>query len=169
MSEAHVNLKAAQDEMERVQQVYLDTLAQADEHSLHHRIADDKWSLAQVLAHVAEAREFFLGEIERLKSAPGVRMGRTMQDERRLAAVANTETLSAGELRSRLVRSHNEVMRVLKSLAESDLRIMGEHVNPKFGRQSLGELLQHFVIEHSLKHAEQAKRCLANAKSAARS
>src|SRR5579884_3185668 len=102
MSEAHLDLTAAQGEMERVQQSYLDTLSQADNRALHYRVAEDKWSLAQVLAHVAEAREFFLREIERLKAEPGTRMGRTMQDEHRLAAVANTETLTAEQLRSRL-------------------------------------------------------------------
>jgi uncharacterized damage-inducible protein DinB len=158
-------ITAVQDELRRTERELLAALDEADTDSLCHRAAEGVWSLSQVLSHISEARRFWIGEILRVKANPGARMGRTLADAGRLAAVENPEKKSREMLRAALSDSHAELMAGLAKIHESDMEIVGEHV--KFGRQTLRELIQHFILEHDQKHVQQARRCLAQAQGAA--
>jgi uncharacterized damage-inducible protein DinB len=125
MSEHHFNLTEARQQMRSAQGVFLDTLAQADERVLHHRAVEGAWSLAEVLAHVAEARQYFTSETDRLLASPGTRIGRTMQDAARLAAVQEHGKMSVADLRNALVQSQEKLMTMLDNLKETDLQVTG--------------------------------------------
>jgi uncharacterized damage-inducible protein DinB len=149
-----------QEKLGSTQAEFLRILNEANEATLYHRTSEDVWSMAQVLAHISEARQFFIRETLRVKAAPGSRMGRTMDDAIRLATVKDHAHDSAEQLRTSLITSYKEMMRELSKLTDSDLEIKGEHV--KFGTQTLAEFLVHFVVEHDQKHVGQAQRCLEN-------
>jgi uncharacterized damage-inducible protein DinB len=142
------------------QKEFLDILGQANHGTLHHHASEGVWSLAEVLAHISEARTFFGHEAARLAAQPGSRVGRTVRHAGRLAAVRDHGHDSAEALRAALLSSHEELMTTLEKLSDDDLKTAGEHVNPKFGRVTLEDLLLHFVLEHDQNHVRQARRCL---------
>ena len=154
---AHLNLNDTRQALSKTHQELLSTLSGANDETLHRRAAEGTWSLAEVLAHVSDARRFFIREAVRVISSPGSRMGRTIQDPGRISAVKEHGTDSASALRDALNGSHAEVMSALDKMSDADLEIPGEHV--KFGRQTVGELIQHFIVEHEQKHVQQARRC----------
>jgi uncharacterized damage-inducible protein DinB len=159
-----VTLVAVREAMQGTQRDLLATLDQADSQNLYHRASDGVWSLAEVLAHVANLRRFFIRQVLRVAASPGSSMGRTIQDAERLAAVRDHGRDSAPALREALITSHAELMAGLAKLSDADLKTFGEHVNPKFGRQALADFIQHFIVEHEQGHLRQARACLVNAK-----
>jgi uncharacterized damage-inducible protein DinB len=158
-----VTLAGIREAMRATQLDLLATLDEANAQALYHRAAEGVWSLADVLAHVANLRRFFIGQALHVAAAPGSSLGRTIQDAERLAAVRDHGRDSAQALREGLLASHTELMAGLEKLSDADLATAGQHVNPKFGRQTLAEFLQHFVVEHEQSHVRQARACLANA------
>lgn len=151
-------------ELRRTQRDFLEILHGVDARALHHRSADGVWSLGEVLAHVGNAREFFGAEAARGAAAPNSRVGRMIQDAGRLGAVQEHGEDSPDALRGAMVTSHDHLMGVLEKLSDEDLKVPAEHVNPKFGRLSIGDFVMHFIVEHDQKHVEQARRAAANAK-----
>jgi len=160
----HLPIAQMREELRRAQRDFLDILSAADARTLHHRASDGVWTLAEILAHVSNARQFFGGEAARAAAAPNSRVGRMIQDAGRLAAVRDHGQDSAESLRKAIVASHEQLMSVLEKLSDEDLKIPAEHVNPKFGRLSIGDFVSHFIVEHDQKHVEQARRSLANVK-----
>lgn len=122
--------------------------------------AENVWSVAEILAHIDEFPSFFLGELLKVKANPDVRWGRTMDNPARLQAVAQGKGRSLAEARQRLAASREHVLATLGSLTDADLTIEAEHVNPKFGRKSMGWLVDHFIIEHLENHIKQIRRNL---------
>jgi uncharacterized damage-inducible protein DinB len=158
-----LTLLLAREALRRSQQEFLEILASADQRTLYHKDAENVWSLAEVLAHIANAREFFGRETARAAASTGERIGRTIQDAGRLAAVRDHGHDSTDALRKGLIASHKGLMATLDKLSESDLKTMAEHVNPKFGRMAIGDFILHFIVEHEQNHVGQARRCVANA------
>ena len=149
--------------LRRSQQEFLEILGRSDQRTLYHKTSENVWSLAEVLAHIANAREFFGRETARAVASPEARIGRTIQDAGRLAAVRDHGHDSADALRDGLTASHKELLATLNKLSDDDLKTVTEHVNPKFGRMTLGDFIQHFIVEHDQNHVGQARRCVANA------
>jgi len=160
----HLPIAQMREELRRTQRDFLDILKGADARTLHHRAAEGVWTLAEVLAHISNARQFFGAEAARGVAAPNSRVGRMLQDAGRLAAVRDHAQDSTDALRKAVVTSHDQLMAVLEKFSDEDLKVPVEHVNPKFGRLSIGDFVSHFIVEHDQKHVEQARRFLANAK-----
>lgn len=136
------------------QPALLAALAAADSDTLYHQPTADAWTLAEVLVHLAEARGFFAAETEKVLAMPGVAMGRTMAHSGRLQNVAENSTNSADLIREKLSRSHARVMALLEGMTDAQLPITGEHV--KFGTQTLGYFIGHFIVEHDQAHLQEA-------------
>jgi len=160
----HPPIAQMREELRRTQRDFLEILNEADARSLHRRAADGVWSLGEVLAHVSNARQFFGAEAARGVAAPNSRVGRMLQDAGRLGAVQEHGQDSPEALRAAMVTSHDKLMGVLAKLSDEDLKILAEHVNPKFDRLSIGEFVTHFILEHEQNHVEQARRAAAIAK-----
>jgi uncharacterized damage-inducible protein DinB len=139
----------------RSQQALLDILNGADQSTLYRRPTKDGWALAEVLVHIAEAREFFTAETRRVLAEPGVKMGRTMDHPGRIQNVKEHGGASMEVIRQRLLSSYQTVLDTLKVLSGADLQVEGEHV--RFGRQTLAEFIQHFIVEHDEAHVRQAR------------
>lgn len=118
------------------------------------------WTIMQILAHVGEAPVFFIREVKRVKVDPTVKWGRTMAHEGRVQTVEAARAWTLPRAREQLRQARLEVVATLRDLRDADLRLEAEHVNPKFGRQSMAWLVEHFIIEHLSKHAEQIRRNL---------
>ncbi len=142
----------------QTQQTFLDILSRADEQSLYRRSADDGWTLAEILAHIAEARRFFTAEAQKVLATPGIKMGRTINHPGRLQAVQDHGRDLSEDIRHQLVHSYEPMIKTLEQLVEADLQLHGEHV--KYGVQTLAEFIQHFMVEHDQAHAHQAAASL---------
>jgi uncharacterized damage-inducible protein DinB len=144
--------------LQQTQEALLRILDQASLDTLYRRPADDAWTLAQVLAHITEAREFYAGETQKVLETPGVKMGRTPDYPARLQAIADHGNDPPAALRERLIASYRRLVEVLQQMTDEDLSVTGEHV--KYGPQSLGEFVQRFIVEHDRVHVEQAEALL---------
>lgn len=152
---------------EAVRETQRDLLAALDEstaETLYHHAAEGVWSLSEVLAHVANLRRFFIAQALHVAAEPGSPMGRTIQDAARLAAVRDHARDSGSDLRAALISSYAELMAGLDKLSDADLATVGQHINPKFGRQTIGEFIHHFIVEHEQGHVRQARACLENSR-----
>lgn len=120
---------------------------------------EESWPLAVTLTHISEARQFFAAETWKVLDHPGSGMGRTMAHEGRVATISRAKEGGVGkvELRQHLEESYASLAKLLSRMTEDDLEIEGEHVNPKFGRQTLREFIVHFIVEHDQGHLRQAQ------------
>jgi uncharacterized damage-inducible protein DinB len=143
------------EQVQASQEGFIELLDQADRHTLYQPPSDDGWTIAQILMHIAEARQFFIDETSKVIASPGARMGRTIDHPGRLKAVEENRMNSPGQMRLAIIESYSKMIGLLRSLNDDDLLISGEHV--KFGTQSLGEFIQHFIVEHDQAHVEQAR------------
>src|SRR6266446_6754521 len=57
------------------QQALLTFLDQVDDTTLYRRFIAEEWTLAENLVHVAEARQFFTGEVRKVLATPGAIIG----------------------------------------------------------------------------------------------
>jgi hypothetical protein len=136
-----------------------ETCSSVDTIALHWKKDPDTWSVAQILAHVAEFEHFFGDDVRRLHDSPGCPFGRTMEDAKRLNAVMLTGNESRAELLANLSEGRQYFLTVLDDLTDVDLSIEG--TNPKFGTKSIDWVIGHFIVEHLEKHASQLQRTLA--------
>ena len=140
------------------QQDFLDILSRADEHILYRRPADGGWTLAETLAHITEARQFFSQETRRVRAAPGTKMGRTVEHPGRLQNIEDHGHDAPDALHRRLITSHEDMQTTLSEMTDVDLQITGEHV--RYGPQTLAEFIQRFMVEHDQVHVQQAQALL---------
>lgn len=138
----------------------IEEVAALPEEAVRWKPAPDQWSILEVLAHVEEAVEYWCEELGRVMANPGVSWGRTLQDERRLAAVAQASRRSTKEVLQGLARVRRLAQERLSRVLDADLEITAPHVNPKFGIQSMRFLVEHFLVEHLEAHLKQIARNL---------
>lgn len=146
------------EQVQASQEGFIELLDQADRPALYQPPSDDGWTIAQILMHIAEARQFFVDETLNVIASPGARMGRTIDHPGRLKAVEENQMNTPGQMRLALIESYANLIELLSSLNDDDLLTSGEHV--KYGTQSLGEFVQHFIVEHDQAHVEQARELL---------
>jgi uncharacterized damage-inducible protein DinB len=145
--------------LHQTQQSFLEILSQASDEVLYHRPGDDDWILAEVLVHIAEARQFFAGETQKALATPGAGLGRTLDDPHRLKNVEEHGHDPPDAIRRKLIASHESLLESLAQVTDDDLQIEVEHIN--FGPQTLGEFIQRFMVGHDRIHVEQATALLA--------
>ena len=137
------------------QQALLGVLDTIDPALLYTRPEPEGWTLAEALVHIAEARMFFAGETAKVLETPGVAVGRTMADPGRLRNVEENGQNPAEIIRQKLLQSHQRVVELLVTLSDAQLALTGEHV--KYGTQTLGHFIQHFLVDHDQAHVRQAR------------
>jgi hypothetical protein len=158
MNMAERTLAEMLDDLRLTQQGFLDILSRADEHLLYRHPADGGWTLAETLAHIAEARQFFSQETRRVLATPGIPMGRTVEHPGRLQNIQDHGHDAPDALRSRLIVSHDDMLKTLSGMANADLQLTGEHV--RYGPQTLAVFIQRFMVEHDQAHVQQAQTLL---------
>jgi uncharacterized damage-inducible protein DinB len=121
---------------------------------------ENAWTVRQVLAHLGEFPGYFIGELERVLRDPAGRWGRGVDHAVRLETVAAGRTADLGALRQRIDAAYGRVLDVLERVSDADLATEAEHVSPRFGRRSMGWLVEHFIVEHTEGHIGQIRRNL---------
>ena len=136
----------------RSQQEFLGFLDNVAPDTLYKQTGEN-WSVAQTLAHISEAREFFAGEVQRIVATPGAQVGRTIEDPHRLESIAAHSHSSLDELRERLVVSYQAVVQTLQGVNEDDLSLECDYINR--GSFKLAEFIRRFVVGHDQIHLQQ--------------
>ena len=142
-------------ELRQSQQSLLDILSQADEQLLYQRKDEQEWTLAENLAHVAEARTFFVAEARKALASPGATIGRTVSHPGRLQTIIDHGQDGREQIAERLEASYAQVLQLLEQMSQDDLQTTGTHV--KYGIQTLAEFIDHFIVEHDQNHVQQAQ------------
>jgi hypothetical protein len=128
-------------------------------------VADDgpeaEWGAPEVLAHVAEMLQYWLGEIERVVagSTEPLPFGRVSTDPLRTLTIERDRTLPTGELISRIQASVGRYAARLPELSPADWQRPGIH--PRLGEMTVEAMLQRFVVTHLDEHAVQLRESLA--------
>jgi uncharacterized damage-inducible protein DinB len=155
----HHTLSQIQAALRQSQQELLAVLNKADDNTLYHQIIDNEWTMAENLVHIAEAREFFTNETRKALANPDTTIGRTVTDPHRIQNVREHGHDPRDVISRKLVTSHERLMQQLGQMSDADLQKPINHV--KFGRQTLGEFIDHFIVEHDQAHVKQASALLA--------
>ena len=146
--------------LHRSQQAFLEMLNRVDDETLYRQIGEENWTLAETLVHMAEARQFFVGEIRKTLVAPEVIIGRTVENEARLKNIEVHGRDSLDTIRQRMVESHAAMVELLHEINEGQLAIQVEHV--AYGPQSLAAFLQRFFVGHDQIHVQQATELMSS-------
>ena len=141
------------------QQALLTFLDQVDDTTLYRRFIAEEWTLAENLVHVAEARQFFTGEVRKVLATPGASIGRGLDHPARLQNIAQHGHAARPFISQQLTNSYEQVVHLLEQMSQDDLQKMGTHI--KYGPQTLAVFIQHFIIEHDQAHVKQVKTLLA--------
>lgn len=139
----------------------LDITEDLSEQTIRWKPTEEEWSILQILSHVAEAVPYWLGEVERVVSAPGSSWGRGLQDPVRLAAVTDTDKLAVEDVLREISMLQQQVVSGLQRLDEETLKQESPHRNlAKFGEKPVSFIIDHFIEEHVAGHARQIQRNL---------
>ena len=148
------------EKLQHTQAELLQLLDACDFAGLHQPRDEEKWTIAIILAHLAEARAYFTKQAEDTPRNPGMSVGRMLDNEQRVDAIirAQQSDLEPGQLRWELQETYEAVMRLFDSLSEADLQIPCNHV--RLGPMTFGEFLQRTFVDHDQAHVEQARAFL---------
>lgn len=121
---------------------------------------ESEWGPTEVLAHVSEMLQFWLGEIERiLDGGPEpVPFGRTVDDRVRVLTIERDRTLPPRELLDRISATAERYARRFEGLDPADLERRGLH--PTAGEISIDAILERYVVSHAEGHVLQLREAL---------
>ena len=119
---------------------------------------DGEWTLAENLAHIGEFPGFFAGELARWFADRSTPLGRTHEDERRLAAISAAGRWSKEELLDGMRTAFAALATALEPLRDDDLDALTN--NRKYGPEPLRAFLDRYVIGHKQAHVEQLSRTI---------
>jgi DinB superfamily len=120
-----------------------------------------EWGAPEILAHVSEMLQYWLGEIERVvEGTPEpVAFGRVATDPLRTMTIERDRTLPPGELISRIQSSAGRYAARLPQLSAADWAKRGLH--PRRGEMTVAEMLPSFVVGHIEEHVTQLRDAIA--------
>ena len=154
----HRTLSEILADLQRSQQALLDMSERIDDATLYQRSTEQEWTMAENLVHIAEARQFFASEVQKALLTSGARVGRTITDHARVQNVLEHGYDSCDVITQKLVASYELVLQTLKPMHDDDLQKMVEH--SKYGPQTLGAFIEHFIVEHDQAHVQQVRKLL---------
>jgi hypothetical protein len=120
-----------------------------------------RWGPGEVLAHLAEMAQYWLGEIERvLDGSPDpVPFGRIATDEVRIGVVGRDRSLPPRVLYDRIDDALTRFDARWRQLTDADLARRGLH--PSRGELTVAEMPDRFIVGHLADHVTQIERILA--------
>ena len=122
------------------------------------------WGPREVLAHVAEALPYWLGEYERIIEAgrganDGVPFGRVAADPVRIAILERDRTVPLSELFARIDIWIERWQRRLEATSAGDGEAVGLH--PDRGEMTADAVRDRMIVRHLEEHLDQLERILA--------
>ena len=120
-----------------------------------------RWGPGEVLAHLAEMAQYWLGEIERVLDGPSepVPFGRIATDEVRIGVVGRDRSLPPRELYDRIDDALTRFDRRWRELTPADLGRRGLH--PSRGELTVSAMPDRFIVGHLADHVTQIESILA--------
>lgn len=153
-----MNMKEAIESVQQSIDQMISTSRALSDDMLTWKPADNVWSVKEILCHVDEAIPYWLDEINRLVEHPGVEWGRGLQDEKRLAALAQADSRSVDEVLASIAKTKEQVQFVLDPLTEDELIKESPSRNPRFGTKPLSFIIHHLLVDHASGHVKQINR-----------
>lgn len=120
------------------------------------------WGPRELLAHVAEALPFWLGELERIVDGPApgpTPFGRVADDVARVGLIARDRTLPLRVLFARVDAGLRGWSERLSTLTTEERARVGLH--PRLGEVTVDRMLDRFVLGHAEDHVTQLEGILA--------
>lgn len=141
----------------------IQVLEKTDESVLYIKPSEKEWSAMQIVSHVIEAVDFWVGELEALLIVPGGKWGRNHEQARRLAAVDESvvSQLKRDKVIEDLKNLVPKVENALLKVKEEDLEKTAPSYNPNFEGKPLSFLVNHLIVDHVEGHYGQIQRHLA--------
>src|SRR2546425_2663765 len=109
------------------QQALLTFLDQVDDTTLYRRFMAEEWTLAENLVHVAEARQFFTGEVRKVLATPGASIGRGLDHPARLQNIAEHGHAARPFISQQLTNSYEQVVHLLEQIDRKSTRLNSSH------------------------------------------
>ena len=121
-----------------------------------------RWGPGEVLAHLAEMAQYWLGEIERVLDGDPepVPFGRIASDPVRIGVVGRDRSLPPRELYDRIDDALTRFDRRWRSLTSADLARRGLHPRREY---TIAEMPDRFIVGHLADHVTQLRTILAEA------
>ena len=119
------------------------------------RPAVEEWTTEELTGHVAEFPTTFADQARRLAASPGLRVGRTLDDPGRLAAVGRLEGAGPAEAAGKVRGAVHRAISELRQIPAEGWRVKGQHV--RLGEMAVAELVEHLILDHLRDHLDQAK------------
>lgn len=127
-----------------------------DSAAFHRRPEDDAWTVAELTGHVSEFPRTFAGHAARLAANPGSPVGRTLDDEGRLAALARVGERSPQEAAQLVREAVAEAAATLRAIPAGGWQAAGVRV---FNGESItvAGLVETVILQHLAQHLEHAR------------
>lgn len=121
---------------------------------------ESAWGPKEVLAHVAEMLGFWLGEIDKIVTAPAVPIpfGRVSTDPTRIARIGDDRRLPAGQLFERIASGIDGVEQRLDQLGDDAASRTGIH--ERLGEMAIPTIVERFLVGHLEEHVAQLETLL---------
>lgn len=132
-------------------------LAAMPEGSFTRKPAPNEWSAAEICGHVIEMMPFWAAQARAVAANPGLRFGRSEEDERRIEGIVRGARLSQYEAVEQ-IRAAVAAARDIRSLPAAAWHVQGLHLTR--GPMTVEEILTRLLAEHLESHVEQVQRSL---------
>jgi hypothetical protein len=125
-----------------------------------------EWPVMSTLAHLAELLPFWAHEGASLAASPGMQVGRSLDDPRRVGPIAEHGHDSLEAMLPRLQAGLAECVATLRAIPSDGWQSRGTH--PRHPSISVYELIETYVCNHAAEHADQIQATLRTLETAAR-
>lgn len=153
-------LKIYQNQMNEAIDGIVHKVERLSEDTIRVKPSEEEWSIMEIICHVEEIIPYWVDELTRVVDAGGTAWGRGLQDEARLAAVAQAPARNVSDVIEGIKKAQVYANAQLGKLSEQDLELEAPHRNPKFGTKPMTFLVEHFITEHLANHGKQIDRNL---------
>ncbi|RST60561.1 DinB family protein [Siminovitchia terrae] len=153
------DVKAAIEEM-------LNTVKELPEDTIRWKPSEEEWSIMQVVAHVAEAIPFWLGEIRQIIQSPEDVWGRDHTNKIRLKAVdaKAVDSLPVDKVFEDLKKIPTQTEETLSTLTDEQFQIIAPSRNPNFDGKPVQFIVNKLIVGHIQGHNGQIQRNLSKLK-----
>lgn len=126
---------------------------------LYREPAAGEWPVMSTLAHLQELLPFWAREAGDLAASPGMPVGRSLEDPRRVEPIQEHAHDSLAAIIPRIRDALDACEATLRGIPEEGWKAVGQHI--RSGPMSVEELVQSFVVRHADEHAKQIRATLA--------
>ncbi len=117
-----------------------------------------EWPVMSTLAHLQEFLAYWAYEADAVARSPGKAFGRTMEDPKRLGAIAEHGHDSLSAIVPRIRAALDECVAMLRGIPADGWRNVGTH--PTRGSFTAERIVGSFIVEHAEEHALQTQATL---------